>query len=558
MVTHSKELIEQNYKALLGQWPTAPAGIYSAGLGRKESYMPIIYGGIDSMLGNGHLFGRITILVIDEAHLLSLKDTGRYKKFIAELKVLNPNLKVIGFTATPFRQGQGMLYEGEDAIFTDLVFNGCTMEAFNWFLDEGYLCNLFPFPTKTQFDATGVKIIGGEYNIKQLMDACNKEHITRACLTELCDKAWDRKHWLVFATGIQHCIDIADMLNNEFGIHTTYVHSNSKEHPMSDGERDRRIRDYKAGKYQCMVNNGILTTGFDYPEMDCIAMMRKTLSVSLWIQMLGRLTRPLYAPGFDLSTREGRLAAIAASEKPYGLVLDFANNTRCLGPINDPQIPKPKEKKKAGDVPVKTCDSYKLDGQLHIGCGMLNHAAVSNCANCGLEFPKRLKLDLHSSDAELIKRSREEELPKVEVFDISMVTYALHTKRSTDTVSIRVSYHCGHFKLFEEFINIHPGSKAAVRWWKARGGEEVPANNLDALRLLDEGALKKPVAIHVHTNLKYPRIINYDFERTEAPACYSCEKFDKIKETCGKFSDKRPPLKWLLVGCDHWDREIPF
>src|SRR3546814_6440418 len=92
---------------------------------------------------------------------------------------------------------------------------------------------------------------------------------------------------------------------------------------------------YLAGDFQMMVNNGILTTGFDFPGLDYISMMKATRRSSLWVQMLGRGTRPLYFPEFDLSDREGRLAAIAASQKQNCLVGDFAKNTESLGTIHD-------------------------------------------------------------------------------------------------------------------------------------------------------------------------------------------------------------------------------
>jgi len=492
MATHVQELIEQNMKKLRDMWPTAPAGVYSAGLDLYESYMPIVYGGIASMVGNGSKFGHVSLLLIDEAHLLSLKESSMYQRFIRELKAINPKLKVIGYTATPFRQGQGLLTEGEGAIFTDIVFNACTFKAFNWFLDEGYLAYLQPFPTDSEMSIEGIRIVAGEFDQKQAQKKANDYDKTYACCKEMVQKAVDRNHWLIFATGVQHTEMVAQIMNDEFGIHTTFVHSK-----MKNDERQQRIIDYKLGKYKCMVNNGILTTGFDYPELDCIGVMRLTNSVGLWVQILGRGTRPAYAKGFDLDTREGRLAAIANSEKPNCLVLDFAGNSARLGPINDPQMPKPKQKGKPGTVPLKQCE----------GCGMFNHASVRFCTNplCGSEFFRELKIELGASDAVLIKKEQE---IVVKVFHINHVSYSMHAKHG-GTTSIRVSYHTAEFKLFEEWVNVEAQGKRAERWWKARGGEDMPRNTLEALRRVED--LNRPVAIHVNLTSKYPEIINYDF-----------------------------------------------
>lgn len=501
MATHVKELIAQNYERMLDLWPMAPVGLYSAGLKKYEAHMPIVFGGIASMVGNGSKFGHVSFLVIDEAHLLSPKESTMYQKFIKELMVINPKLRVVGFTATPYRQGQGMLWEGEGAIFTGLVYDGTSFKAWKWFLEQGYLAYLRPFKTDAEMSDEGIGIVAGEYNKKQAQDKANDEKVTRDCVRELCTKAADRNHWLIFATGVDHAKIICDMLTNEFGVSATCVHSPSTRHPMTEDERDRRIADYKAGKYRVMVNNGILTTGFDFPALDCIAVMRLTNSTSLWVQMLGRGTRPFYADGFDLSTVEGRLAAIAASDKPYCLVLDFANNAYRLGPINDPRLPKPKGKTRPGDVPLKVC------GQ----CGMQNHASVRVCGGCGADFFIPLKLKRMAGDAELIK---EDEAIKVEVFKVDYVTYALHTKSATNSTSIRVSYHTKGFKLFEEWINVEQANNGrAKRWWKQRGGDIVdnfPSSTLRALEMVE--SLDKPSAIHVNLTNKYPEIINYEFD----------------------------------------------
>ena len=133
-LTHVKEIIEQNLDKLLTIWPTAPAGVYSAGLGRKEKHLPITFGGVGSVArATPDHFGRIDLLIIDECHLVSPNESTMYQKVIQGLKDLNPYLKVIGFTATPYRLGHGMLTD-EGGLFTDICFNASELEAFNWFI----------------------------------------------------------------------------------------------------------------------------------------------------------------------------------------------------------------------------------------------------------------------------------------------------------------------------------------------------------------------------------------------------------------------------------------
>ncbi|WP_423237389.1 DEAD/DEAH box helicase, partial [Enterobacter cloacae] len=118
-------------------------------------------------------------------------------------------------------------------------------------------------------------------------------------------------------------------------------------------ERDTIINDFKSGRITAVVNNNVLTTGFDHPGLDLIVVLRPSESSRLWVQILGRGTRPDYADGFDLSTTAGRLQAIAASHKQNCLVLDYSGNTRRLGPINDPVMPKRPGQKGKSTAPVK-------------------------------------------------------------------------------------------------------------------------------------------------------------------------------------------------------------
>lgn len=500
-LTHVKELIEQNFEKLLAIWPTAPAGIFSAGLGRRDAYCPITYAGIATAIKAVETFGHVDLLLIDECHLVSPKADTMYQAFINGLKKVNPYLKVIGFTATHYRMGQGLLIE-EGGLFTDVCVDMTTLEAFNWFLAEGYLCPLVPRPTRTELDVEGVKIQQGEYNLKQLQEAVDRDEVTHAALLEALEMGHDRQHWLVFASGVEHAIHVAAMLES-LGVSATCVHSK-----MSDGERDQRLADYKAGKYRAMVNNGILTTGFDFPAIDLIVMLRPTQSPGLWVQMLGRGTRPLYAPGFDLETTEGRLAAIINSPKRNCLVLDFAGNTRRLGPINDPVIPKRKGKG-GGQAPVRICEN----------CGIYCHASLTHCPECGFEFPRSIKFGFHAGTEALIRDGQE--FPQVELFRVHRVVYNEHRKEGRPP-SIRASYYCG-LQMFDEWVCLeHEGfaRKKARDWWRNRATDPQPPETIaEAFQRL--GDLRTPTHIRVWVNKKHPEVMSYEYNTvttTPSPA----------------------------------------
>lgn len=428
MTTHVKELISQNLDKLLTLWPTAPVGVHSAGLHRRDMLHPIIYGGIQSMYKIIDGFGHRDIMFIDEAHLLSPDDNTMYQKAISTLRNINPNLKVIGMSATPYRVGQGMITDG--GLFTHTAHDLTSLENFNQLILDGYLIPPAPKHTHVELDVSNVGMNKGEFIQSQLQHEVDKAEITWNALQELCYYGQTRRSWLIFATGIEHAEHIAEMLM-KLGIDCAAVHSK-----QDDEYNTRAINAFKNYELRSIVNYGKLTTGFDHPGIDLIGMLRPTLSVSLWVQMLGRGTRPVYADGYDLNTIEGRLRAIGASHKQNCLVLDFARNTMRLGPINDPVIPR-KKGDKGGDLPVKLCEA----------CGVYNHIKAKSCTVCGAPFEFKVKLISRAGTEELV---RGVEAPIIETHDVWYVNYARKQKDGRPPY-IQVSYTCAN-QVFREWV----------------------------------------------------------------------------------------------------------
>jgi DNA repair protein RadD len=473
MLTHVKELIEQNGEKLFSVWPTAPMGFFSSGLNSRESIMPIIFGSVQSVTKSikreGNLFGWRDLVLIDEAHLLSPKEDTMYQFTLNELKRINPNLKVIGFTATPYRLRQGMITD--DGLFTDICYDVSGIDAFNRLIAEGYISPLIPKKTDVEIDVSEVSIVGGDFNKKQLENAVDKDEITYSAVKEIIEQGSDRRCWLIFASSVKNSEHIASMLQS-FGVIAAAVHSQ-----LPDKDNDERIEKFKKGEIRALVNNNKLTTGFDCPQIDMIGMLRPTVSPGLWVQMLGRGTRP-------------------ADGKNNCLVLDFAGNTKRLGPINDPVKPRKPGKKQEGDVPIKLCKA----------CGAYNHASARYCCNCGQEFKFESKLFRHAGTDELIKC----EAPVIEYFKVQKILYNLHEKANMPP-SIKVSYFCG-FQMFNEWICLEhsglPGKKARD-WWRQRHKEDPPPTTYQALQRIDE--LRAPAEIKVWVNKKYPEVIGYEW-----------------------------------------------
>lgn len=563
ILTHVKELIQQNYEKLMAVWPFAPAGVYSSGLNQRTHNRAITFAGIASVAKKPALFGHIDLVLIDEAHLVSPTEATMYRTFIAALLAMNPHLKVIGLTATPWRLGQGHLtedvvVEGKEpipALFTDVCFDITGVAPFNRLIAEGYLLPLVPRKTKTQLDTSAVHMRGGEFIESELQNAVDKDETTKAAIDEALQLAHDRRKWLVFASGVDHAEHITDMLNF-MGVPAGCVHSKRDD-------RDKTIADFKAGRLRAVVNNNVLTTGFDDPEIDLIIVLRPTASPVLWVQMLGRGTRPLFVnplighnkgPTFDLDTIDGRLRCIAASPKQDCLVLDYAGNTQRLGPINDPVIPK-KKGEKTGDAPMKACPM----------CGTYYHVSVRVCTAlnletrqpCGHEFKFENKLEDKASDQVLIVG----DVPKIEIFAVDHVTITKHTKADRPPM-VKLTYYCGS-KSFNEFVCVEHKDFAfrkATQWWRERGKGPMPKTT-DELMLIIKSL---PVATHLRVWMKkpYPEVMATDltgtaFGKTER-ADYDEGPTVEVSGAPGNVSGFVESLKGATQSKTYDDDEIPF
>lgn len=362
MLTHMKELIEQNAEKMREHWRGAPMGIYSAGIGKRQLGEPITFAGIQSIRGKASRVGHVDLCIIDECHLVNHKELGVYRTFLDELLTINPSMRVIGLTATPYRLGHGLITE-KPAIFDDLLEPVSIEEL----IQKGFLATLRSKVTGTNYDLSGVHKRGGEFIESELQAAVDTDENNASVVREVIALAGDRKSWLFFCTGVHHAHAVAEAIRGE-GISAACV---TGETPKA--EREQILADFKAGKIQALTNANVLTTGFDAPNIDLIAMLRPTMSASLYVQMAGR--------GMRLK-----------QHTDHCLVLDFAGVVQTHGPIVAVQPPKRKgeEGRGGGEAPVKVCDN----------CDELVAISAKECPACGTAFPEPEKkvLKLHNDD----------------------------------------------------------------------------------------------------------------------------------------------------------------
>jgi DNA repair protein RadD len=471
VLTHQRELISQNFGALMRAWEDAPAGVYSAGLNRRDINAQILFAGIQSIHGRAYQLQRVDLVLIDEAHLLGKSDRGMYRKLLGQLKEINPDIKIIGLTATPYRADQGMLTDGDDALFSDIAFDLPMLQM----IEEGYLTPVVAKATTTQLDTSGVGTRGGEFIASELEAAVDLDHVTSAAVDEIVRAGEARGSWLVFCSGVKHAGHVRDAFL-KWGITTAAVTGDTPA-----PERDRILRDFKAGRLRCVTNMGVLTTGFDAPGVDLIAMLRPTKSIGLYVQMVGRGTRT--APGKDDC-----------------LVLDFAGNTMRHGTVDDAQSRVKRKGKADGDgtFPAKTCPK----------CKTIVPAGKRTC-ECGHEFPPPIgaqQIDHVPSSAPILTTQIVSEWR-----DVFGVSYTLHSKPGKPP-SLMATYNCGLVSHREWVCLEHGGfpRQKAAQWWTRRARTDVPATVDEALRRAHE--IAKPVAISVKPQGQYTEIVGVRFE----------------------------------------------
>lgn len=246
MLVHSRELIQQNFDKLVKLWPNAPVAIYSAGLNSKQTDS-ITYAGIQSIHKKADILGHIDLVLADECHLISHEETGMYRNLLSSLKSINPLMRVVGFTATPFRLGHGKITDGE-AIFDDLI-EPVTIEELQ---SQGFLSLLRSKVTNEKLSVQGVHKRGGEYIESELQKAVDKEDINSAIVEEIISYAENRKHWLIFCTGVNHAYNIRDQFLSRLIPAATITGAT----PLD--ERDELLRKFKAGEIKVLTNCDIL------------------------------------------------------------------------------------------------------------------------------------------------------------------------------------------------------------------------------------------------------------------------------------------------------------
>ena len=451
ILAHVKELVEQNAGKLKSICPDLKVGVYSAGLDRRDVVQPVVVAGIQSVYNRIEEFKPFDLVMIDECHLIPPDGEGRYRTFLEAAKRANPNIRLIGWTATPYRTQGGLICKPEN-----LLNEVCYEIGVKELINRGYISKITAKAGKVKADTEGLHVRAGEFVAEDVEKLMGEDRLVSSACREIVELTKDRKACLVFCTSVAHCRKVAQQIARLTGEECAVVTGDTPA-----GERDETIMrlrgesvkadlfgDMPPLRYACNVS--VLTTGTDIPRLDTIALLRPTNSPGLLVQMVGR--------GFRLSPETGKTEC---------LVLDYGRNIERHGPID---MIKVKEPGQGGGEPLaKECPN----------CRSMVALSVMLCAECGYQWPrKEEERKVHEATAAKVGILSGE--VTVEKFPVMHTIYQVWEKRGAPPGSpktVRVTYDVDYLTHYSEWLcPEHTGyaRRKFETWWREHAHPDCP------------------------------------------------------------------------------------
>ena len=458
---------------------------------------PVTIASRDSIVSVIEDIGWFDLVFVDEAHNIAPGETTRYRKIINTLKGLNPNLHVIGFTATPFRTGQGYIYGSDEKH----LFQGVACEIrIKRLIEEKHLCPVTARAVSPEAiaDTSKIKTTAGDFNQNQLETVLADDHLIDSALTEWERLAFmqGRKSTVFFCVSVLHAQLVSeDLLRRGYDV------------PIISGttpqkERDKILTAFDRGELVGIANVGVLTEGWDCPRLDCICLLRPTKSLGLYIQMVGRGLRNF--PGKDNC-----------------LILDFGECIQRFGPID---IAQPVSRKQIKDPRTKTCPEcqtihgflkrkcpcgYRFEEEPSkecTKCGESNAPSATRCVACGEPFVTHQKKSMDGdilSDGIALKN-----------FSVDEISCQVRSSRNTGRDYLQILYRHDLFTTFSKNLMLgypgYAGEKAQKEWLAMTLPESpVPANPREGEEM--ESRLRPVLSITVDTTSKWKEIVSFEY-----------------------------------------------
>jgi len=496
ILAHVKELLEQNADKIQRLCPDLNVGIYSAGLNSRDTSHSVIVAGIQSVYKRAAELGPFDLAIQDECHLLSPDSDTMYQSFFKDMKELNPNLRIIGLTATPFRMKGGVICKPEN-----LLNHICYEAGLKDMIAQGYLAKLISKSGRAEANWKELHIRGGEFVANEVEAAMDEKALVSSACHEIVSLTRERKSVLIFTSGVAHCQHVAEKIAEysyqECAVVTGDTPAWERAEILARFKGEKVADDFFADKppLKYLANVNVLTTGFDAANTDCVVLLRPTNSAGLLVQMVGRGTR-------------------LSLGKTDCLVLDYGGNIMRHGPVDMIQVKEPGTGG-GGEAPAKMCPQ----------CRSVIFAGYLTCPDCGYVFPPSGKNKTTSQAESSGILSGQTSYADYEVKD---VYYAVHQKFGAPDdapKTMRIDYHIGIMQHFSEWVcPEHTGWVRAKfeSWWRNRSKTPPPRSAEEAVKLASDGALAMPRKIVVKSvaGEKYDQVV--DYELSAIPA-YSLE-----------------------------------
>ena len=494
VMAHRKELVEQAETKLKTVWPDAPVGVLAAGMKRFEIDSQILIASRDTLASPKRLdaVGSFDYIIIDEAHNVPPSSHTRYKKIITTLSDRNP-MKVMGCTATPYRMGQGYIYGNrKDHFFKGLAYSVSIPEL----IRNGFLCRLSAYAVNEDAiidaGAVALKFKNGDFKESELEKIAMVDDTILQVINDWIDNAYTkgRTATVFFCVSVLHAEKMTQCLKT-YGIEAECV---TGETPKD--KREDVLKRFNAGSIHAICNVGVLTEGWDAPRADCVALLRPTQSVGLFVQMCGR--------GMRLH-----------EEKDNCLLLDYGENVARHGCLDEIQ---PDQSAPARYHP-KICSN----------CSAINLPSAKKCIECGQEFEGSKKFEelQTKKEKEVAKRTkaerqavlsdeREKAKPRYKpVTDI----YATVTKSQNGSEYCQVIFTVKN-EFFPKKMPLmfgHPKAHhMAVRKWKKIAEKwGSPKQPWMAAELINSGAFENIAEIVLQKQGKYENVIGIRTKQNE-------------------------------------------
>lgn len=326
------------------------------------------------------------LIVVDEAHLSA---AASYMKVFETW----PKALVLGVTGSPIRLDGKGLGRGQGAIY-DTIVQGISIREL---IDQGYLVRPVVYASKDRVDLSGIKKVGGDYDNAALADVMDKPVITGSAI-EHYRKICPGVPAVAWCANVAHAKHVAEQFN------AAGIPARALSGEDDTAERDKALADLSSGAIKVITFAMLLVEGVDCPAIGAVILLRPTMSLSSYLQTIGRGLRPVYALGMPLATVEQRMAAIDAGPKGRSCyVLDHAGLVFRHGLAHEDREwsldgeKKGKGKKKDKDqlAPVAQCPKC-----------FLVHDPAPTCPACGHIYEARAR-QLNEQDGELAEVTEE-------------------------------------------------------------------------------------------------------------------------------------------------------